>query len=244
MTSCSPVRRLLAVLLCACPAAALADPGELVMLAPLNHTMPFARFEKGELRGGILHDMGMALGKRLERRVRFVAAPSRRVGILLASGDADGVCMVRPGWIDGELHWSPPLIPTGGVVLARRDAPRLRSLRDLHGQKVGTVAGYRYQVAGKTLGDGFVRDDAPSGEHTLRKVLAGRTRYALMETNVAAWHVRSDATGSLRLDFVYEMGMAQCAFSPRSAIPWPQLLRATTAMANERSMDKIMARYR
>lgn len=230
--------------LLAARAAAAPAPDELVMLAPLNHTMPFARFSQGELSGGILKDMGESLAKRLQRRARFIAVPSRRVGIMLAGGEADGVCMVRPGWIDGDFNWTQNLIPSGGVVLARRDAPRLRSLQDLRGQPVGTVAGYRYQTAAQALGDGFVRDDGPSGELTLRKVIAGRSRYALMESNVAAWHVKTDATGSLRLDFVYESSMAQCAFSQRSTVPWRDVKRVTAAMAHDGTIDRIMARYR
>ncbi len=242
--------RLLALLSAACllqPAHAGAAPGpqtELVMLAPLNHTMPFARFTNGELSGGILKDMGDALGVRLQRKVRFVAIPSRRVGIVLDSGQVDGVCLVRPGWIDGDFNWSPDLIPTGGVVMARHDAPPVRSLRQLRGETLGTIAGYRYQIVGSLLGPDFVRDDAPSGEHVLRKLLAGRTRYALMESNTAAWYVKNDRTRSIRLDLVYETSSAQCAFSRRSAIPWPELRQASTGMLHDHTVDKIMARYR
>ena len=226
------------------PAAAGAVAGELVMLAPLNHTMPFARFTKGELSGGILKEMGDELGARLQRRVRFVPVPSRRVGIVLDRGEADGVCLVRPGWIDGNFNWSPDLIGTGGVVLARQDAPPVRALEQLRGETLGTVAGYRYQIVGALLGKDFVRDDAPSGDHVLRKLIAGRTRYALMESNMAAWYVKNDRTGSIRLDMVYETSTAQCAFSQRSSIPWPQLRQASASMLRDQVVEKIMKRYR
>jgi ABC-type amino acid transport substrate-binding protein len=227
-----------------CCAAATAAPRELVMLAPLNHTMPIARFTGTELTGGILKDLGDLMAAKLGRTARYVAVPSRRVALMLARGEADGVCLVQPHWIDGDFRWSAPLIPTGGVVLARADAPVIARLEDLRGKKVGTVAGYRYQYIGPLLGRDFLRDDAPSAEHNLRKLLAGRTQYALMELTSAAYQVRNDATRSLRLDITYESDMARCAFSPKSAIPYAEIKQATDSIAAERGVDKIMARYR
>jgi polar amino acid transport system substrate-binding protein len=212
------------------------------MLAPSNHTMPIARFEHGELAGGILKDLGEALGAVLKRKVRFVSVPSRRVGLALSEGQADGVCMVLPHWIDGDFRWTAPLIPSGGVVLARADAAPIRQLADLRGKKVGTIAGYRYQQVEPVLGAQFLRDDGPSGEHTLRKLLVGRTQYALMESGTAAWHVRNNP--GLRLDIHYENTRTQCAFAARSQVPFEEVRRATESMIADGSVERIMARYR
>jgi polar amino acid transport system substrate-binding protein len=154
------------------------------------------------------------------------------------------VCLVQPHWIDGDFHWSAAVIPTGGVVLARSDAPPIVRLEDLRGKKVGTVGGYRYRYIGPLLGKDFLRDDAPSTEHNLRKLLAGRTQYVLMELTSAAWQVKNDATRSLRLDIVYESAMARCAYSRQSSIPYADIKRATDSLVAERGIEKIMARYR
>ncbi len=230
----------LAILIIALPCAA-AMP-ELVMLAPANHAMPIAQFRDGQLSGGILRDLGQLLAARLGRSVRFVTVPSRRVALALTHGDADGVCLVQRSWIDGDFHWTADIIPTGGVVLARADAPPIVRLTDLRGTKVGTVAGYRYRVLEPLLGKDFLRDDAPSVEHTLRKVAAGRTRYALMELSTAAWHVKHDPR--LRLDVSYETNRARCAFSLASRVPFEEVRRATDAMLTDGSIDRILARYR
>jgi len=222
-------------------AAGAAMP-ELVMLAPANHAMPVAQFRNGALSGGILWDLGQLIAGRLGRSVRFVTIPSRRVGLALAHGDADGVCLVQPSWIDGSFQWSADFIPTGGVVLARADAPPVARLTDLRGKKVGTVAGYRYRYLEPVLGNQFLRDDAPSVEHTLRKLSAGRTQYALMELSTAAWHVKNDP--GLRLDLTYESSHARCAFSRASKVPFADIKRVTDAMLSDGSIDKIMARYR
>jgi polar amino acid transport system substrate-binding protein len=224
--------------------SAHAAPRELVMLAPLNHTMPIAQFSGNQLTGGILKDLGEALAAKLGRTARFVGVPSRRVGMLLLRGEADGVCLVQPHWIDGDFHWSAEIIPTGGVVLARADAPPIRRLEDLRGKKVGTVGGYRYRYLEPLLGKDFLRDDAPSTEHNLRKLLAGRTQYVLMELSTAAYQVKQNASGSLRLDITYENDLARCAFSQQSSIPYAQIKRATDSLVAERGIEKIMARYR
>ena len=234
----------LAASLMLCLAPALAAQGELVLIAPSNHTMPLAQFDGPRLQAGILKDVGEALAARLGRSVRFVVVPGRRVGITLEQGKADGVCMVKKGWIDGDFQWSPELIPTGGVVLARTDAPVMKHLTDLRGKKVGTVGGYRYATLESVLGTGFLRDDAPSTEHNRLKLLAGRTQYALMELLSAAYVVKNDASGSLRLDLTYEHGMAGCAFSRASQVPYADIKRAIDAMVAERSVFKIVANYR
>lgn len=239
-----PVACLLATLSLQLCAAAAAAPGELLMLAPANHAMPIAQFKDGQLSGGVLRDLGLEIAARVGRKVRFVTVPSRRVALALAQGDADGVCLVQPYWIDGDFQWTAAFIPTGGVVLARADAPHITKLTELRGKKLGTVAGYRYQLLEPLLGDGFLRDDAPSVAHNLRKLMAGRSQYALMELSTAAWHVKNDTTHSLRLDITYQNQHARCAFSQRSRVPFEDIKRATDMMATDGSIDKIMARYR
>lgn len=221
-----------------------AGPDELVLLAPNNHAMPIAEFSNGMLSGGIMKDIGEAIGARLGLRVQFVTVPSRRVALVLAQGEADGVCYVQPYWIDGNYNWSAPMIPNGAVVLARADAPVIASAADLRGKKVGTVAGYRYPFFDEALGVDFVRDDAPSMQHNIRKLLVGRTRYALIEQASAIYEIRNAPSQKLRADLVYETFKARCAFSPQSKVPFAQLNRAIEALIADGSVDRIMARYR
>lgn len=226
---------------CLRPAAAQAA---LVLLAPANLPMPMADVADGSLRGGIIKEVGDLLAAKLGRKVEYLVVPGRRVPLMLAQGKADGVCMVKPGWIDGSFNWTAELIPTGGVVLARADAPPISRLSELRGVKVGTVAGYRYRTIETLLGADFQRDDGPSGEHNLRKLLAGRTQYALMELSSAAYQLRQDKGHSLRMDIRYETDMARCAFSQASAIPFSEVSRAIDEMAAERVVQKMLAHYR
>jgi polar amino acid transport system substrate-binding protein len=206
--------------------------------------MPIADFVGGKLTGGIMKDVGEAIAARIGRRVRFITVPSRRVALVLSQGEADGVCYVQPYWIDGHYQWSVPLIPNGAVVLARADAPAIASAADLRAKKIGTVAGYRYPYFEDALGKDFVRDDAPSMQHNLRKLEAGRTRYALIEQATAAWEQRVAPQQKLRIDLVYETFKARCAFALHSRVPMDQLNAAIEQLLADGTVERIMARYR
>ncbi len=221
-----------------------AAPGELVLLAPSNHAMPIADFRDGKLVNGILKDIGEAIAARLHLRARFVTVPSRRVTMALSQGEADGVCYVQPYWIDGVYRWSAPMIPNGALVLAREGAPIIVAVTDLRGVKVGTVAGYRYPVLEEALGGDFVRDDAPTMQNNVRKLVAGRTQYALIEQATAAYEMKIAPQEPLRTDVVYETFKARCAFSLQSKVPFADVSRVIDSLIVDGSVNQIMARYR
>jgi ABC-type amino acid transport substrate-binding protein len=240
----SSLRFLFALALaCACTAPHAA-PGELVLLAPANHAMPIAAFADGVLVGGILKEIDEAIGARIGRTVRHITVPSRRVSLVLAQGEADGVCYVQPNWIDGSFEWSAPMIPNGGVVLAHAEAPVIREVAQLRSQRVGTVAGYRYARFDQELGAGFVRDDAPSTQHNLLKLAAGRTRYALVDQATALYLRRHGKLAGMRIDLSYDSFRARCAFSQQSKVPLAQLNQAVDSLIADGSVERIMARYR
>src|SRR5471030_2525969 len=87
--------RLLPLLLVPTMAGAAEAP-PLLFIAPTNHSMPMARFQNGELTGGLLWDLGELIARRMGRRAVFVSIPSRRVSDALSDGHADAVCYVLP----------------------------------------------------------------------------------------------------------------------------------------------------
>jgi ABC-type amino acid transport substrate-binding protein len=234
---------LISLTLFACAARAQAPP-DIVFLAPLNHAMPIARFEGGALTGGILKDLGDAIAQRLHRQARYVAVPSKRVALALSGQEADGVCYLLPGWIDGDYHWSRPLIPNNVAVVAHRDVPVIRSIAQLAGVRVGTVLGYRYEPLEKALGSRFVRDDAASTEQMFAKLLAGRVDYAMLEQMTIGWYLRNQPGAKLRADVVIASFKASCAFSKASRIPFADLDRAIDAVAADGTVDTILSHYR
>jgi polar amino acid transport system substrate-binding protein len=227
-------------------ACALAHAGqdEIVFIAPTNVAMPLAQFKDGRISGGILMDLGTAIAKRLGRTAQFVSVPSKRVSLVLAKGEADGVCYVMPHWIDGDFRWSRPLIPNTVLLVAHAKAPVVRSIAELAGKKVGTVAGYRYPEVDQALGAQFIRDDAPTSDLLAHKLAAGRTNYAIVGQSMFDYQKRNDKTFTARAELVITTVTTHCAFSRLSKIPFAQVEKAINTLADKGDVEAIVARYR
>ncbi|MRX11261.1 transporter substrate-binding domain-containing protein [Pseudoduganella sp. FT25W] len=225
-------------------AAALAGPGELVMLAPVDQAMPIARFQNGAIAGGIVKDFGDVLAQRLGRRPVYLNADVPEVTPALTGGRADAMCYVMPFWIDGDYNWSPPLFPDAEMIAARSDAPRLRSLKDLRDRQVGTVLGYRYQRVELVLGARFKRTDAPSMEANIQQMVAGKVPYTMISEATLNYQHRINPGMKVRGDLVFSAYKAQCAFSQKSAIPFDEVSRTIDTLIKDGSIDQILARYR
>lgn len=232
----------LCLLLATCPGA-FADQGEIVFVAATNHYMPLSRFQNGVMVEGLLKDLGDRIAQRLGLRVRYVSAPAKRVTEFVLSGRADGVCYVLPHWMPGPFNWSQPLIPDSSVLVARVEAPRVRSLADLANKPVGTVLGYTYRTPQAELGPAFVREDAPTEELNMSKIQHGRMQYAIMGRMNAAYMVRSEPQDKLRIDFEFEPFTTQCAFSLKSAIPFGDIQRAIGSLLADGSIERMLLRY-
>jgi polar amino acid transport system substrate-binding protein len=130
-------------------------------------------------RSGFQQALGAALAKQLNRPLQLMPLPRKRMMNALESADGDIVCGYSPAWFIGRVDWTRPFIPTSEVLIASRRVPAPASLEDIRGKTVGTVLGFNYPEVQRRLGSGFVRDDAPSLELTLRKWQGGRFDYFL-----------------------------------------------------------------
>jgi ABC-type amino acid transport substrate-binding protein len=231
-------------LLLASSPTAFAGKGELVFIAATNHNMPLSRFQNGELADGLLKDLGDSIARRMGLQARYVSVPAKRVSDYLASGRADGVCYVLPRWLPGPFNWSQPLIPDSGVLVSRVEAPPVRALSDIANKPVGTVLGYSYSMIDAALGRAFVREDAPSMELNISKIQYGRMQYAIMGRMTAEYLMRTDPAHKMRIDFEFDPFKAQCAFSPKSAIPFGDIQHAIGSLLSDGSVDRLMRRYR
>ncbi|MEO6278632.1 transporter substrate-binding domain-containing protein [Roseateles sp.] len=226
------------------PWQAWAAEPTLRFIAPLNHAMPFSGFENDQLTTGIVKDISAAIAERLGRPAEYVSVPPRRVAQVLAAGEADGVCYVARDWIDGNFHWSPPVMQHQGVVAARPQAPPLTRLQDLAGQPLGTVHAYRYPEVEQLLGKRFVRDDAPSMLINLRKLAAKRTQYALTEQITLEFHNKLRPQDGLKAALQTTRYTTHCAFTLAHPLPLDRLDQAVRDMVRDGSVERILARYR
>jgi len=237
--------RLAALLLaCALPWQAHAAERPLRFIAPLNHAMPFGGFEQGQFTTGIVKDLSDAIADRVGRPVEYVPVPPRRVAQVLAVGEADGVCYVARDWIDGDFHWSPPVLAHAGVVAAHPQAPAVASVQDLAGKPLGTVYAYRYPEFDQALGRHFVRDDAPSMLINLRKLAAHRMDYALTEQITLEYHNKLHPRDGLRVALPTARYRTHCAFTLAHALPLERLDQAVRDLVRDGSVERILSRYR
>ena len=225
-------------------ACALAGPGELVMLAPIDQSMPLARFQNGVISGGIVKDVGDALAQRLNRRAVYLNADTPDVTPFLSSGRADGMCYLMPFWVDGDYNWTVPVLPDSEMIAARSDAAHLRSLKDLKDKPVGTVVGYRYPRVHQVLGNRFRRVDAANMDKNIEQMVAGKVPYTVISEATLAYQQRLHPGLKVRADLVFSAYKAQCAFSKQSAVPFEEVSKAVDALIKDGSIDRILARYR
>lgn len=118
---------------------------------------PDALPEQGQLTGGIIHDIGKALGQQLGLPVAFVEVPRARYEEQLQAGTIDVVCITHPDWVraPAELAWSPPLFSESDIIVQPAGtlpvATVVVSRHDLHCAISRKVAAFQHMVADGTL---------------------------------------------------------------------------------------------
>jgi polar amino acid transport system substrate-binding protein len=224
--------------------SALAAPvPEMVWVAPMNQTMPLAKFSKDKLTGGIIKDMGDVIARRMGRKARYVSIPGDQVGAALNRGAADGLCYVRPGWIDGEFNWSPAFMADGEVIAAVSSAPVVTSLAGLRDTPVGTVLSHRHPRVEQVLGERFHRVESNTVNENLHRALNNELQYVIASQSSLDYLASSHA-GALRTDIVIASYGAQCAFSKASQVPFAKVDHLLNEMLKDGTVDRILARYR
>ena len=237
---------LLATVLCGTATAQLAPPlPPLRFVAATNNALPIADFDaKGQLVGGIAKDLGELIAAGLDRQARFIPVAGKQVSTVLLAGEADAVCFVLPEWLQGDFRWTRGLIPDASLVAAHVDAPALKTLEQLAGQPVGTVQGYNYRRTEQALGKWFKRADVPSMAANLKRLAAGKLRYALVEKTSLQYFLHEQPDAPVRIAWVIERFDARCAFSPRSGVPFPEVAAVLDRLVSDGSIERVLSRYR
>jgi ABC-type amino acid transport substrate-binding protein len=218
---------------------------ELVLLIDTATEMPMQHIVDGKLLDGAHKDIGDALASHLGRQARYLALPRLRIARALEDGVADVLCGYVPEWLPGPFDWSRPFIPAGDVVITDSRAPRPLTLKDLAGQRIGTVHGYVYRELEESLGPDFVRDDGPNSEANLRKLASGRFAHAVLSKGVLEYRLKlQDPPLSLHPPLVLKEVFTRCAVSRRGHVSVEEVDRAITAMVSEDLMTKVAQRYR
>lgn len=158
-----------------------ASQSPLVVLVDSAVRLPQAEVQGHLVIAGLQYDIAMELGRRLTRDVQFRVVPRRRVAPLLSAGvEADLICTYLPAWLPGPFRWSQPFLEDGELLVTAKRRARPKRLEELAQQRIGTIAGFEYPEVTMALRSGFIRDDGPGLEATLRKLAFGRVDHALV----------------------------------------------------------------
>lgn len=222
-----------------------ARAGDLVILVDTATEMPMAKFEKYKLVDGIHRDIGLELARHMKRTPKFMSLPRKRIARALEEGAADVLCSYVPEWLEGNFEWSQPFIPVVELLVTERSAERPRDVAELAGKPIGTVLGYSHPEMLAILGDSFVRADAPNTEANLRKLAAGRVKYALVGKSFLDWHLtKVDPALQLHPPLVVKTYMAQCAVSPKGRARLADVDRAIAMTVKDGTINAVSAKYK
>ena len=191
-------------------------------------------------RSGFQQAMAAAFGRQFNRPVKLMPLPRKRMMGALESAEGDIVCGYSPAWFKGDVDWTRPFIPTSEVLIASHRVARPATLEELRGKTIGTVLGFNYPEVQRRLGAGFVRDDAPSLELTLRKWQGGRFDYFLA-TGVTV--ERQFASGELAAGFsqlVISEEKTGCAIARRGTLRVADVNAAIDAIEKSGELARLL----
>lgn len=214
---------------------------ELVFIAARNHSEPLSVWEGERLSGGLIKELSDLLAGQLGRQPRYLTRPAKRAPDALRAGEGDLLCYTRAAWIGDDFHFTETVIPNAEAVAAATGMARLGRLEELRGEVVGTVLGYQYgevEMRGR-----FRREDAPDMAANLRKLGAGRLRYALTDLISLRGAQRARPQEGMQLALLLQPFDTVCALSRRSALPPAELDAALRALKRSGQLQALLRRY-
>jgi polar amino acid transport system substrate-binding protein len=213
-----------------------------------SSTMPMIRLIRGVATEGILYDLHRRVAEKVGRQAEQPVMSRARIQPLLAGGDVDVSCYMNPAWLAEDrpsYRWSVPFMSQRTVLVARSDSPAV-DLRQLQGERIGTVLGFHYPDVAELFHDGnLIRDDARTENQVLGKIVAGRYRYALSTRTALDWFNRSQSP-ELKLRVIDEMSefSLHCIVRDEPDVPAREILDALQQMQRDGEFEAILAKYR
>ncbi|MCY1402158.1 hypothetical protein D9M71_172920 [compost metagenome] len=239
--------RILTVALLLFATLANAEPRTLRFSVVDSWAMPLARIENGQLTGGILFELFTATAQKVGLEPEFRILPRARVDQAQLKRSIDLRCYVAPAWTDRqfpEYRWSVPLLIQRDLLVSKTPMPG--NLERLPKQTIGTVLGYHYPRLQPLLESGqLARDDARNQELVLRKLQAGRYRYAISNQFALDWfnHDLPDSQHLRGIEVVEETALA-CQVLDAPDLPTESILDALATLKDSGEIERILANYR
>jgi len=236
---------MMSLLLCAQTLAA----GPLRFAANTSWSMPIARFDGERLNGGMMFDLGEALGAAVGSPVSYVPLPRKRIEGASLAGEIDVRCHINPQWTDAPdaYLWTEPLYELSDVIFGGSAAKPLRQAADAaNGSVVSTVLGYRYPSLDPLFESGQLkREDTVDQEKVMLKITAARTPYGVTNNSTLDWYRRTTAKHDVAdWKVVIATSAIHCAIPKASTWTGRPLVEALNSLKRNGKIEAMLHNYR
>lgn len=211
-------------------------------------SMPLIQIENHQPTSGILFEIMQSLARQVGRTAEFHVLPRLRVQPALERGEVDIRCYTAQSWVprlSEDYLWSLPILYQRDLLVASPAAASSPLPSTFDHETIGTVLGYNYLPMQHMFeSNQWVREDARSQEHALRKLLAGRYNYAITSQLILDW-INRDLPDNKRLKVVSIISEqpAGCIVRNDPDIPAQEILRTLVRMEASGEIQKIVERY-
>lgn len=214
-----------------------------------NHTLPLVEIypppHSPEVESGLLKDLGEAIASELKLKPTWILLPKNRIAPSIVSGDIDVICHIHKIWQNGirdDVFWSDDLYTSENVII-HTNPKSIQKIKDLQGERVGTVLNFIYQdLEPAFVSKQIIREDAPTNQSNIQKLIHGRLDYVVMSS--IEYDYYSHIYPILReSDLKMDSIRTKCALSKKSKISLSQLNRAIDSIKKNGIYLKILKNY-
>jgi polar amino acid transport system substrate-binding protein len=181
----------------------------------------------------------------------LVTLPRKRLQVELDQGTLDGIVIgMVPQWVGdagrNKFLWTEPFAQDGFVLVSRDINPFFFGQASAAGARIGVTLGYVYPVVDEWIAQNkFVRDDAPTEELNLDKLMRGRVDVVVVSESVYRFYMRSHhATGGVLAEALPVKPTERRLLLPKSKRElYDKLAPAIHKLRDDPHWQRIQARY-
>jgi ABC-type amino acid transport substrate-binding protein len=243
---------ILSVIVALSTSSAFAQADVLKIFSSDTNAAPYIMTDGVTFVGGIVKDMNEEAARRANIKISFSLLSRRSVDTTLLAGEGHMACNIQPAWtkIADQLIWTQPMFTDTDMFWRKNsaDAADLRQFEDLKGRSFATYKGYHHHAtldqqvaAGQTR-----RLDLYPSETIFDALILGRADYIIFSK------IRGDylLKGPKYRALVAETGLVDssypdyCAMSRKAPINADLYIRVLNEIAQDGTLNQILARYR
>lgn len=224
-------------------------PDKLYFGVNINYTLPLVEVKNPlhnpEVESGILKELGDAIAGEMKLKPTWILLPKNRVAPSLLNGDIDIICHLHEIWqskIKNDVWWTQELYTSTNVIVYVGKKSVLK-LKDLQGERVGTVVNFIYHdLEAEFTAKRITREDGTNNQSNIQKLIHGRLDYIVMSDLEYDYFSRiypELKESDLKMDGV----KTKCALSKKSKYTLEQVNRAIDAVKKNGTYQKILKTY-